>query len=56
MLLPTDRILRHWELVRDKVGDFATYPFSIPAIASLAKLEFHPSITFLVGESGSGKS
>ena len=56
MRLPTDRILRHLELMRDKVADFSQYPFSIPAVASLTKLEFHPSITFFVGENGSGKS
>ena len=56
MRLPTDRILRHLELVRDKVKDWHAYPFSIPAVSSLKKLEFHPSINFFVGENGSGKS
>lgn len=56
MRLPTDRILRHIELVRDKVSDWNAYPFSIPAVANLGKLEFDPSITFFVGENGSGKS
>jgi len=56
MRSPLDRILRHLELVRDKVSDWNAYPFSIPAVASLKKLEFHPSITFFVGENGSGKS
>ncbi len=32
------------------------YPFSLPAIASLERLEFHRAVTFLVGENGSGKS
>ncbi len=36
--------------------DFKTYPFSIPAIGSLERLEFHPNVTFFVGENGSGKS
>ncbi|HKO47510.1 MAG TPA: AAA family ATPase [Polyangiaceae bacterium] len=56
MRLPTDRILRHLELVRDAVFDWNAYPFTIPAVATLKRLEFHPSITFLVGENGSGKS
>jgi len=56
MRLPIDCILRHLELMRDKVSNWNAYPFSIPAIASLKRLEFHPSITFLVGENGSGKS
>ena len=32
------------------------YPFSIPAIASLGEIEFHPDVTFIVGENGVGKS
>jgi predicted ATPase len=49
-------ILRHVELLRDTVPDWAAYPFSIPAIASLHRLELHPAVTFLVGDNGSGKS
>lgn len=47
MRINTDRILRHVELVRDKVPDWNAYPFSIPAIAALGKLELDPSITIL---------
>ncbi len=36
--------------------DAAIYPFNLPAIRSLHRLEFHPNVTFLVGENGSGKS
>ena len=32
------------------------YPFSIPAIRSMTKLDLHPAVTFLIGENGSGKS
>ena len=32
------------------------YPFSIPAIAKLGTLRFHPDLTFFVGENGTGKS
>jgi predicted ATPase len=34
----------------------ATFPFGIPAIRSLASLEFRSTVTFFVGENGSGKS
>src|SRR5690242_13225669 len=36
----------------------ATFPFSIPSIASLAdsRLSFTAEVTFLIGENGSGKS
>ncbi|MDX2106856.1 MAG: AAA family ATPase [Candidatus Melainabacteria bacterium] len=33
-----------------------SFPFSIPAIASFERMDFHPDVTFLVGENGSGKS
>lgn len=48
--------LRRIELEREKVPSFEEYPFDIPAVRSLAALEFHPDVTFLVGENGSGKS
>ncbi len=34
----------------------AAWPFTIPAIAKLGRLEFAPAVTFLVGENGSGMS
>ena len=34
----------------------AAFPFTLPAIRSLARLVLHPNVTFLVGENGSGKS
>lgn len=36
--------------------DADCYPFNLPAVRSLHRLEFHPNVTFLVGENGSGKS
>jgi predicted ATPase len=48
--------LRHIELRRDTVQDWKEYPFCIPAIMALERLEFDPAVTFLVGENGSGKS
>ncbi len=50
---------RYFEAVRlerDKVPGFESYPFSIPSIRHLTRLEFHPAVTFFVGENGSGKS
>lgn len=57
--MPTDSIdmfLRSVTLLRDRVEDFQTYPFSIPAVRHLETLEFHPKVTFFVGENGTGKS
>ncbi len=44
------------ELLWDRVKDRSAFPFSLPAIANLHELEFHPKVTFLIGENGSGKS
>ncbi len=43
-------------LERDRVPDFNEYPFCIPSIRHLDRLEFHPAATFFIGENGSGKS
>jgi predicted ATPase len=48
--------LRYLEIRREEVPDFGRYPFRIPAVRDLQRLEFHPEVTFLVGENGSGKS
>ena len=50
------RYLEAVRLERDKVAEFESYPFSIPSIRHLTRLEFHPAVTFFVGENGSGKS
>jgi predicted ATPase len=43
-------------LARQAVPSFKEYPFNLPAVAKLDRLEFHPKVTFFVGENGSGKS
>jgi len=43
-------------LKREAVPGFDHYPFSIPAVRHLKRLELHPAVTFFVGENGSGKS
>ncbi len=51
-----NQYLRSIELKQEKIESFCKYPFSVPAIKKLSKLEFHPKVTFIVGENGSGKS
>ncbi|WP_342381213.1 AAA family ATPase [Myxococcus stipitatus] len=51
-----DVFLRSLELRREHVPDFNVYPFALPVIRNLERLDFHPKVTFFVGENGSGKS
>ena len=48
--------LLYAELMREKVPDWNAYPYNIPAVAQLDRLELDPHVTFFVGENGSGKS
>ncbi|MFL5383884.1 MAG: AAA family ATPase, partial [Longimicrobiaceae bacterium] len=43
-------------LLRERVPSFERYPFSLPAVRALHRLELHPSVTYFVGENGTGKS
>lgn len=43
-------------LKREVVPSFDAYPFSLPAVRGLSRLEFASPVTMLVGENGSGKS
>ena len=36
--------------------DLDGYPFDIPAVRGMGRMDFHPDVTFLVGENGAGKS
>ena len=51
-----ERFLQEISLKPDKLPENRGYPFNIPAIRSLDRLEFHPQVTFFIGENGSGKS
>src|SRR5438046_3047649 len=48
--------VRSLTLLRERVPSFDRYPFCVPAIRDLDRLELHPRATFLIGENGSGKS
>ncbi|WP_433751966.1 AAA family ATPase [Paenibacillus amylolyticus] len=48
--------LRSVELMSAKIENRDQYPFDIPAIRSLERLELTNNVTFFVGENGSGKS
>ncbi len=42
-------------LTQEKVDSFEVYPFSIPSIRSLDKLELHPKVTFFYRRKWRGK-
>lgn len=44
------------ELKPETIPSFETYPYSLPAVRKLGRLEFHPAVTFFTGENGTGKS
>jgi predicted ATPase len=48
--------IRAVELMRDQAERPDEYPFTIPALRDLDRLELDPAVTFLAGENGSGKS
>jgi predicted ATPase len=48
--------IRELRLDSEAIPSPATFPFNLPAIASLTTLALHPLVTFFVGENGSGKS
>lgn len=51
-----DQYLRRLELNREQIPSFAEYPFCLPALQHLRRLDFHPRVTFIIGENGTGKS
>lgn len=48
--------MRAVELMRARVPSFDDYPFVLPVVRGLGRLDLDPRVTFLVGENGSGKS
>ncbi len=49
-------VLKKIKLLRDRVEDWKSYPFSVPAISSLDELVLRSRICFFAGENGTGKS
>ncbi|WP_042220940.1 AAA family ATPase [Oceanobacillus manasiensis] len=48
--------IKSMELKRDQIPSFNCFPFDLPVIRNLDKLNFHPNVTYIVGENGMGKS
>jgi len=51
-----DFLLKKITLLRERVTDWASYPFSVPPIAKLEEITLHSQICFFAGENGTGKS
>jgi len=49
-------MLKTISLLRDRVGDWESYPFCVPAIRQLEKIQLRSRVCFFTGENGSGKS
>lgn len=48
--------IRSAVLNRERIGEPDVYPFCLPALRNLDRLDFKSRVTFLVGENGTGKS
>jgi predicted ATPase len=48
--------LRAVELRRDRVASFDVFPFNLPIVRQLSRLDFSSAVTVFVGENGTGKS
>jgi predicted ATPase len=49
-------MLKKITLLRERVEDWSTYPFSVPTIASLPEIALNSRVVFFAGENGTGKS
>jgi predicted ATPase len=49
-------VLKKLSLLRERVQDWESYPFSVPAIRGLGELTLRSRISFFAGENGTGKS
>lgn len=49
-------MLKKIRLLRDRVNDWESYPFSVPVIRDLEELDLRSRICFFAGENGTGKS
>ena len=49
-------MLKKITLLRDRVEDWDSYPFSVPAIRCFEELDFRSRVCFFAGENGAGKS
>ena len=56
MALTAKPYLREVSIRPDAEIDYQAYPYNIPSVREMGRLEFHADVTFFVGENGAGKS
>ena len=49
-------MLKSLSLLPERIVDRVSYPFCVPAIAALKRIDFRSRVTFFAGENGTGKS
>jgi predicted ATPase len=49
-------MLKRIALLRERIENWETYPFSVPALRAFEDLRLHARVCFFTGENGSGKS
>jgi predicted ATPase len=49
-------LLKRITMLRERIEDWAAYPFSVPAIRGLSEINLQSRICFFAGENGTGKS
>lgn len=49
-------MLKKITLLRERVEDWTTYPFSVPTIAAFTEIDITSRVIFFAGENGTGKS
>jgi predicted ATPase len=49
-------VLKKLTLLRDRVQDWQSYPFTVPAVREMDEIIFRSRICFFAGENGTGKS
>lgn len=54
-VLPVKPYIKSMYFLRDVITE-DMYPYNIPSLSNVERIDFHPDITFIIGENGSGKS
>jgi len=44
------------ELLKDRIDTFEKYPFNLPVVKNLSRIDFHKNVTFILWENWTGKS